>query len=889
MFNKHIRQCRLFFALIFLISAQIAYAAQNPNKEKVLISIQHAPPALIVNENGQHQGMLVEFLKEVALLENWDIEWQVNDWPTTIRLAREKKVDLIPFIAYSKERAEFLDYNIESFITGWGQVYTHQDQEQAENIFDFKDKTIAVVEDEIYAIRFSQLCEQFGVKCNLLEVKDYETAFDMLDKKRVQGAVSGNLVGYSFEAQFNIKRTSILFDPNKVLFASPKGTNSSVLSTLDNYINLWRQDANSPYFAIREKWLGDTQEVHSTLPKWMIYSLIIGLGLLIFSATIVMFLRRQIKIKTADLADQSDQIKQIINLVPHMIYATNANGKIILANRYAADYFGLKIRDFEHIDREQLIKSVPQSSNLFEDEEYLLRKDATPIQKELETSDVDHKDLVLRLSKVPFMSRFSRIPSVVTVGVDITEAKRYERQIQHMAQHDSLTGLPNRLLLNDRINQSLALSMRHGHNGAILFIDLDYFKTINDSLGHIAGDKLLIEVGKRLQKHIREGDTVARLGGDEFIVQLNELADSPEQAEKNALTIAEKINTSIAEQYDIDHQQLFVSASIGIVIYPRDAKTHEQIMQRADTAMYHAKSSGRNRNAIFKRHMEKAVVRRHVLESELRKAVTNAEFFVEYQPQVSGTDNTIVGVEALVRWKHPEEGIIPPSEFIPVAEESSLIIPLGEWVLKQACRQIKLWLDSYGESPFITVNLSVVQIRNSNLVDYLKNLLEINQIPASLLELEVTETLLLSEAKKSIDVLNELKNLGVRLSIDDFGTGFSSLNYLKKLPLDKLKIDRSFVKDIPGDPDSETIIKTIIGMSHDLGLEVIAEGVETQAQLNFLLKENCKYFQGYYFDRPISFEDIQTKYLETSLLSPKQQHKSNDTNDNVVKFVNDKN
>ena len=865
MFNKLFDIFLAFVVFFILTNTGVAFANQEDPQKIIKVGIINAPPALIPNENGNHQGMLVDFLEEIAERENWQIIWVYEQWPKIINMSREKKLDLIPFIAYSKERAEFLDYNIESFITGWGQVYTHNDNAQPENIFDFSNKTIAVVKDEIYAIKFSLLCQQFEITCNLLEVKDYETAFDMLDKKIVDGAVSGNLVGYSYEVKYNVKRTSVLFDPTKVLFASPKGTNNDVLQKIDNYLNLWSKDPNSVYFEIREKWLGGAAN-NNALPLWLVYSLLGTFVLLLFSFFVVGFLRKQIQRKTADLADQSDQIKQIINLIPHMIYATNANGKIILANRYAADYFGLKIKDFEHLDKQELVKQVPQSGNLFEDDEYLLRKDATPIQKELETSDVEHKDIILRISKVPFVGRYSRLPSVVTVGVDITEAKRFERQIQHMAQHDALTSLPNRLLLNDRINQSLALSLRHNHSGAVLFIDLDYFKTINDSLGHIAGDKLLIEVGNRLQKIVRTGDTVARLGGDEFIIQLNELSINPDDAEAVTCAMAENINLSLAEQYDVDGQKLFVTASIGIVIYPRDAQSLEQIMQRADTAMYHAKSTGRNRYAVFKREMEKAVIRRHILESELRKAVSNNEFLLKYQPQISEKERRLIGVEALLRWNHPDEGLIPPSEFIPVAEESALIIPIGEWVLKQACRQIRNWLDKYGKSPFITVNLSVVQIRNANLVGYLKNLIDINKIPANLLELEVTETLLLSEAKKSIDVLNELKNLGVRLSIDDFGTGYSSLNYLKKLPLDKLKIDRSFVKDIPGDPDSETIIRTIIGMSYDLGLEVIAEGVETQSQLEFLSTERCDKFQGFYFDRPISIEDIEAKYLNSNYL-----------------------
>ncbi|MCW8855834.1 MAG: EAL domain-containing protein, partial [Kangiella sp.] len=584
--------------------------------------------------------------------------------------------------------------------------------------------------------------------------------------------------------------------------------------------------------------------------------------LLILSTLVVLILRKQIRKKTADLADKTDQIKQIINLVPHMIYAANANGEVILANRYAADFFGLPLKDFDDINIEQLKVKIPEASKLFEDEEYLLRKDAITLDKQIKVKDSNQKSTYLNVSKVPFVGRYSRVPAVVTVGVDITEAKEFEQQIQHMAQHDSLTGLPNRLLLNDRVNQSLALSLRHLHNGAILFIDLDFFKNINDSMGHMTGDKLLVEVAKRLEANVRSGDTVARLGGDEFIIQLSELSDDPQDAESDAIFVAKKLLKALMEGFRINSHSLHVTASIGIVIYPRDADSHELIMQRADTAMYHAKAKGRNGYAIFKSDMEAIIMRRQTLENDMHKAIFNNEFYLLYQPQVSADDGKLLGVEALIRWNHPVEGIISPLEFIPIAEDNGTIVNIGNWVLEQACQQIKTWINEYGNSPVISVNLSAIQLSQSDLVGVISALLTQEGIPAELLELEVTETLILYEEKRSIELLKSLKKLGVRISIDDFGTGYSSLNHLKKLPLDKLKIDRTFVSDIPGDPDSETIIKTIIKMSKELGLEVTAEGIETKEQLEFLKNELCPQFQGYYFDRPISPLVIQDKYFK---------------------------
>ena len=861
MYKRYLKTLVLVaFALCQLSVHEVTASEQKEPERSLRVALFNAPPMMQLEADGTRTGFMIELLQEIATREGWKLQWIHLDWPEVIPATLNNEIDLIPFIAYSEPRAELLDYNEEGILTGWGQVFVHKDEEMPENIISLSGKTIGIVKNEVYGLKITNLCELFSIQCDFIHVKTYAEAFELLKDRSVSAVVTSNLVSYSYDSQY-VKKSPIIFEPRKVLFATAKNTNTELLQTIDRYTRLWRFDETSPYYQLKDKYLRDT--THTTpLPDWFIYALLFTIGLLITVVLTALFLRNQVKRKTQDLEEQSDKIRQIINLGPHMIFATNANGKLILANRYAANFFGIKMSDIEGYKQKDLIAGAPNAENLFEDEELLLRRDSHAIQKEAEVYGADGQKVTLNVSKVPFITRYSRIPSVVTVGVDITEAKEYEHQIQHMAQHDSLTGLPNRLLLNDRIHQSLALTKRYGHSGAVLFIDLDYFKNINDSLGHIAGDKLLKEVAERIQGVIRDGDTIARLGGDEFIIQLNHLSGDPSKAEQNACKIAEKINFTLAQEYEVDGHKLFSTASIGVVVYPRDADTEESIIQRADTAMYYAKSMGRNRFAVFKKAMEKAVVRKHILERELRKALAESRFILRFQPQITNDGHKFIGAEALLRWNHPTEGIISPAEFIPIAEENHLIIPIGEWVLKQVCYQIKFWLENHGHSPFITVNLSAVQIRNSDLVSYIRKLLEQTKIPPNLLELEVTETVLLHEARISIDVLQDLKKLGVRLSIDDFGTGYSSLTYLKKLPLDKLKIDRSFVKDIPGDPDSETIIRTVIGMSHDMGLEVIAEGVETKEQLDYLIEERCCLFQGFYFDPPISLEQIEEKYFD---------------------------
>lgn len=853
----------LVACFLFLQLSAIRVLADYENKEphrSLRVAMFHAPPILVVNDDGSYSGFMVEFLENLAKLENWDLEWVRLNWPEAIPSALNHNVDLIPFISYSEERANYLDYNDIGILTGWGQVFVHRSEETPENIIGLSGKTIAVIKNEIYGEKLAALCDLFIIQCKFIEVNTYEEAAALLQARKVSAYVTSNLVSYGYSNP-DVKKTPIAFEPRKVLFATAKNTNGDLLKTIDHYTKLWRYDKSSPYFTLKKKYLSEI-ESSQPLPPWIMYLFITILGLLLCLALISIILRKQVKIKTQDIEEQSDKIRQIINLVPHMIFATNAKGRLILANRYAAKFFGINMSNERSHKKQELLDKVPKARALFDDEELLLRRDSHALQKEVEVYNVDGKKVIFNVSKVPFITRYSRTPSVVSVGVDITDAKNYEHQIKHMAQHDLLTGLPNKILLNDRLQQSLVLTKSYGHSGAVLFIDLDYFKNINDSLGHATGDELLKEVAQRILATVRDGDTVARHSGDEFIVHLNHLSAHHTKAESIATSIAESINTAIAQEYEVDGTKLFTTASIGIVIYPTSGDTVDLIVKRAETAMYHAESMGRNRYALFTRAMEKAVVRRQVLESELHKALQESRFILRYQPQIADDEFKCIGAEALLRWSHPTEGIISPTEFIPIAEQSNLIIPIGEWVLKQVCHQIKYWLETYGYSPFITVNLSAVQMRNSNLVNYISKLLEQTKIPPHLLELEVTETVLLHEGRASIDILNQLKNLGLKLSIDDFGTGYSSLTYLKRLPLDKLKIDRSFVKDIPGDPDSETIINTIINMSHDMGLEVIAEGVETKEQLDYLLSEKCSLFQGFYFDPPISLKKMELKYFD---------------------------
>lgn len=848
-----------YFVAILILTHSGLIIAQGDDIERpkaIKIGLTHAPPMILLSADKAPEGMVVDFINEVAIREKWNIDWVTGPWSEVYDKALNKEIDVMTYIAFSEERTKVFDFSYESFVTGWGQVYTY-DNTQFQSVLDFENKKIAVVRGDIHALGVTELCTKFKVNCIIKYVNNYDVAFKMLENKEVDGAVCGSTVGVTYEEKFNISRTSIMYHPTNALFATPKNTNSYILETFDQYLLKWRNDPSSPYSLSRSKWMNTIQS--TVTPIWIKYLVIVILGLLIIFSFVVVFLRKQVRKHVAQHIHQSNQLKQIINLVPHMIYVVNSDGNVVLVNNYASEHFG--VSSSSNTSKHQLLEKVPLYSKLFEDDSSLLKSGSGLIHKEIETTNFNNEKIIFSVSKVPFDSN-DNLPSVLTVGVDVTEEKAHQKQIRYMAEHDDLTGLPNRQLLKESINLSIKNSKNTGLQCAVLFIDLDFFKNINDSLGHAAGDELLIVVTRRLQSLLDIEDMVARIGGDEFIVQLCGISAEFSETENHANKIATQILESLTQKIIINQQELYISASIGVVIYPKAALTYEQIMQRADIAMYQAKSLGRNGFVLFKQEMENTVLKRLTLVAELRKAIDNSEFIIEYQPQISGANETIIGLEALIRWKHPNGELILPNDFISVSEESGLIIPIGQWVLEEVCKQINVWMKKYTDIPFVTVNLSVIQIHSDYLVENLQELFQKYSVPAHLIELEVTETVMVEQVEKTVYTLSQLKNLGVRLSIDDFGTGYSSLSYLKKLPFDKLKIDYSFIKDIVTDSETQTIVKTIIGMTQDLSLEVIAEGVETENQLQMLLKMGCDNFQGFYFDKPNSAAYIEDKYLK---------------------------
>ncbi len=455
------------------------------------------------------------------------------------------------------------------------------------------------------------------------------------------------------------------------------------------------------------------------------------------------------------------------------------------------------------------------------------------------------------VSKVPLRDQEGRVSAILCTYEDITERKASEEHTRFLVYHDGLTELPNHLLAFDRLQQAMAYADREGSKVALLFLDLDNFKTINDSLGHTIGDKLLREVASRLRQCVRDTDTVSRQGGDEFLIVVPALSDTEASA-----PVLDKLLQSIHMPMEIDGHELSTTVSIGIAMFPDDGRDFESLMKKADTAMYQAKEAGRNTYCFFNKHMNDDVLENLQMRSGLGRALERGEFTLHYQPQIDLHSGTLVGVEALVRWQHPTLGLVPPGRFIPVAEETGMIVGIGEWVMQEACRQAAAWQQAGHPKMSMAVNLSAIQFKRGDVEKTVMRALAQSGLDPALLELELTESILIRDTESILATVQRIKLLGVMLSIDDFGTGYSSLSYLKRFSVDKLKIDQSFIRHLATDPDDAAIVRAVVQMARSLGLRTIAEGVEDERVLKYLRIYHCDEAQGYHIARPMPAEEM---------------------------------
>jgi diguanylate cyclase (GGDEF)-like protein/PAS domain S-box-containing protein len=560
--------------------------------------------------------------------------------------------------------------------------------------------------------------------------------------------------------------------------------------------------------------------------------------------------------------------RYIVNNSPDLIYTLDNQGRFTFLNDRAESLLGFSKEELlgQHYSNVIHPEDLDRVSYVF-DERRTSERASRNVELRLKCKDCDRgprlyqaQFLDMELSSMGIYEGTDPIflgKYIGTYGVlkDVSERKKAEETIHYQAYHDLLTGLPNRILFKDRLNLAIAQTRRNSQMLAVMFLDLDRFKVVNDTLGHVVGDELLLNVASRLRGCLREGDTLARLGGDEFTLLLPQI-----NQREDAVKIAHKILTALEQPFHIDDHELFASVSIGIARFPNDGETIDSLIKHADIAMYHAKASGRNNYQFYSQAMNVSFSGRLSLESSMRKALERNEFVVHYQPQVNIESNKIVGMEALIRWQHPTRGLLPPSEFIPLAEETGLVVSIGEWVLRTACADVRAWQDAGLPRVRLAINFSAQQVEQPQFTETILNILEETGLDSGVLEVEITESVIMKDVENTISKLIKLSGFGVKIAIDDFGTGYSSLSYLKKFPIHTIKIDQSFVRDISKDPSGTSIVTAIIAMAKGLKLNLVAEGVETERQLAFLRGLECNEMQGFLFSWPLTVEEA-TKLL----------------------------
>ena len=539
------------------------------------------------------------------------------------------------------------------------------------------------------------------------------------------------------------------------------------------------------------------------------------------------------------LRDSSERLAQVIDTVPAMVSATDRNGRFIFVNAYQAEVANLDPMLGERFERGRALDRKVFETN-----------DPLPSYEE---EIVDRNDMkrVFLTTKTPLRDRGNSVVAVLTTSVDITDRKRAESHLLYMAHHDALTDLPNRALLRTRLNRGIARARRGDGAFALHVVDLDGFKSINDVLGHSAGDKFLKLVAERLRSIVSERDTVARLGGDEFAILQTRVTGTEDAAQ-----LAERIKEVVGEPQIVSGERLNCRASIGITLHPSDGSDADQLLKNADLAMYRAKADGGNVYRFYASDMNTRALAAAALDNALHEAIEQEQFTLFYQPQVDTRSSRVVGAEALLRWRRPDRGIVGPGEFLARAEENGMIVPINEWVLRAACREAKSW-QRPGRPPLrVAVNLSPIQFRKQSVPLLVTNILAETGLEPRLLDLELTENIVMQDAEAVARDLQQLRELGVKISIDDFGTGYSSLTYVKQFPVDRLKIDQCFIRNLANDPSDSVIVRAIVSLGHSMELDVVAEGVETREQMQLLRFEGCHEMQGYYFGKPMPASDF---------------------------------
>ncbi|MDX1677867.1 EAL domain-containing protein [Arsukibacterium sp.] len=823
-------------------------ASEQPAKASrpLVVGIYQNPPKIVVSADGMPTGIFGDLLTQMAKQHNWQLKPVSCDWAYCLALLASGDIDIMPDVAFTEERAQQMSFHQTPVLYSWSRLYSlpeHHIQELAQ----LAGLRVAVLQDSSQYHYLQNYSQQQQLNLTLHGVKSLQAAFNLVAAGGADVAVANHLFGDNRAAEFQLQANLLRFDPVELFYATAKGRNLPVLQSIEQQLQLWQADPQSFYFQTIHRWNKPGTSAEQKLSLLLIWSVLATVLLLLSVMALLWYLKRS-KQQLDELQLSQDRLTTILNSVDANIYIKDTRRRYQYVNDKVARLFG---RPPEQIigHTDSLFFDAKTISQLQLNDQRVLAGGERVVEEETNRMADGSAEHVYLSVKLPLRDASGNIYALCGISTDITELKQNQAAIHQLAFYDALTSLPNRRLLLERLEQAFNLVDRMPCQGAVLFIDLDHFKDLNDTLGHAVGDELLSQVASRLGAQLRKSDTLARFGGDEFVVLLAELQPRPDLASQRVELLAMKLMDILSQPFQLGDRSYSISASIGIAMFS-DADNVDELLQRADLAMYDAKNRGRNRYSFYDSQLQAKALARSALQTGLRKALSLDQFSLYYQPQYH-SDGKVLGAEVLLRWFDEELGPVSPAEFIPLAEDSGLILPIGAWVLQQSCQQLADWQQDPEKAGWhLAVNLSVRQLHDVDFVQLVHDTLQRTGANPENLVLELTETQLLEDVEAVIAKMQQLGRMGVRFSLDDFGTGYSSLSYLKRLPLNQLKIDGSFVRDLLVDPSDEAIIRTILALGNSLELAVIAEGVETRQQYLALRKLGCQQFQGYLLGRP---------------------------------------
>ncbi|MCE1227464.1 MAG: EAL domain-containing protein [Geobacteraceae bacterium] len=832
--------------LLLMLLPPFGYANQI-----VRVGYEQNHPMASTADNGSAQGIMIDLVEEVARREGWTIQYAPCVWNECLENLENAEIDLLVGIAHTPERAQKYNYNQHTIISNWGLLYSRQGL-KIESYADLNGKRIAVVKNDVYCNTFIKMLQQFNIRCDLVYADSFRDVFDMIDWGEVDAGVANRFFSLLNERSFKVKPTPIIFSPVSVQVAAPKGKNQNVLAAFDRHLEAMKKDRNSVYHQSLKYWLG-IEGAGYRMPRWLLWSLGGGVGGALLLGVFAALLRREVLRKTADLNHQVEERRKLFAAVEqsaNSVVITDTHGIIEYVNPHFCMVTGY-CYDEVIGQKPSLLKSGKQPPELYAGlwQTILAGHEWRGEFCNKRKNGTLYWDLC---SIAPIRNDAGEITNFIAVKEDITTRKAHEEALNWQASHDSLTGLYNRYYLENHLSTTVK-RLGVQQTLSLLLIDIDNLKFVNDTFGHDFGDLLLIEAAKRLKQLVSEDSVVGRFLGDEFF-----LVAPLSRDRELAVNLAHQVKRLLSELFVVEEVELAITVSIGLVIYPDDGEEEQNLLRNAEAALHEAKRLGRNTIVCYTSDFHRQAHYRLMLASRLHRALENEEFSLQYQPQLCLTSGLVVGVEALLRWECPDLAPVGATEFIPILEETGLIVPVGTWVLQQACRQAVSWQRSGMAALRLSVNISALQFQRGDLAETVRQILAESGLDPALLCLELTESMLMIDTAHAKQKLQELRDLGVSLSLDDFGTGYSSLAYLSRLPVQELKVDRSFVHRLHKTPSDTAVVNTIIAMAQELGLDLIAEGVETEEQQQHLLARGCTVIQGFLFSTPLPPDELAT-------------------------------